>query len=841
MKKLKRGAALLIAAAMLLALAACGGDTPGAQETETPEYVYVASYSPIDMEINYVNTACYFNGRIYFVTDYVDGQITETYPAYDEYGNPMYDENGEPVMEEYSYDNYVTGIFSMAEDGSDVQRFPGYQGVELPEGYDGSSYVSSMFAGGDRLYVLESVNMSYSMNSNGQIVDYDGNVLVDAPAARTAAAPEVSVSVPVSSSDIVVNSNGEELTYVYEDHMYLRSYDDAGTEIATVDLSSLGEGQDYFYINGAVADGEGNVICYDSNANIYVLGPEGDVLSTIAAREDNDNTWIYDMVTMRDGSVGVLMNTYDQANQTNITELRPVDTAAKALGDAVEAPSLNGQLLPGSGDYDYYMDNGTSLFGCKAGSAEAERLITWINSDVDSSNLSAITPLADGRIVAISSEYSNGEYDTEAVIMTETPYSELPQKTTLTYACLYLNYQVRTHILDFNRTNPTYRIEVRDYSEYNTDEDYNAGLTRLTTDIVSGNAPDLIATDQLPVNQFSGKGLFEDLWPYIEADTELGGRSGVVEEFFNAISLDGKLYTLYPSFYLITFEGPTALFGEEMGITFEQVREAMAQNPEITTPMADMTRDDMLNTICQLALDSYIDWETGTCSFDQGFAEVLEFCNLFPEEYQSYDGDYVYVDPIVKLRNGEVLLVPSYVSDFTYSRVADEIVEGGTTFVGIPGVGGSGAAFTTNTGIAMSTTCADKDGAWQFMRRYVAGGFYDYVSGFSSNRAEFDTALEEAMTPTYVKDENGNEVEQPVSTYWLDNDNTVEIYAMTQEEADRIINLISGTTATMTNADEQLVSIITEEAAAYFAGQRSAQDAAAMIQSRASIYVSEQS
>ena len=58
----------------------------------------------------------------------MDGQITETYPAYDEYGNPMYDENGEPVMEEYSYDNYVTGIFSMAEDGSDVQRFPGYQG-----------------------------------------------------------------------------------------------------------------------------------------------------------------------------------------------------------------------------------------------------------------------------------------------------------------------------------------------------------------------------------------------------------------------------------------------------------------------------------------------------------------------------------------------------------------------------------------------------------------------------------------------------------------------------------------------------------------------------------------
>ena len=59
-----------------------------------------------------------------------------------------------------------------------------------------------MFAGGDRLYVLESVNMYYYMNSDGQIVDYDGNVLVDAPAARTAAAPEVSVS-----------GSGEQLRY----------------------------------------------------------------------------------------------------------------------------------------------------------------------------------------------------------------------------------------------------------------------------------------------------------------------------------------------------------------------------------------------------------------------------------------------------------------------------------------------------------------------------------------------------------------------------------------------------------------------------------------------------
>ena len=97
------------------------------------------------------------------------------------------------------------------------------------------------------------------------------------------------------------------------------------------------------------------------------------------------------------------------------------------------------------------------------------------------------------------------------------------------------------------------------------------------------------------------------------------------------------------------------------------------------------------------------------------------------------------------------------------------------------------------------------------------------------------------MTPVYTTDENGNQVEQPQTEYWVDSDNTYPIYAMTQEEADEYMDIIANTTATVANADEQLMAIISEEAEAFFNGQRTAEDAAAMIQSRASIYVSEQS
>ena len=200
----------------------------------------------------------------------------------------------------------------------------------------------------------------------------------------------------------------------------------------------------------------------------------------------------------------------------------------------------------------------------------------------------------------------------------------------------------------------------------------------------------------------------------------------------------------------------------ETGEGIDELRAAMQQYPEAEV-MENYTRSDMLNVVGQFALESFIDWETGTCSFDQGFADVLEFCNLFPEDYPDYEGGYVYVDPLLKMSRGELLLNPTYLYGFDgYYRAGDTIVDGGTTFVGIPGVGGSGGAFNCNTGIAMSTTCKDKDGAWQFMRRYIAGGFSDYVSGFSTNAKEFDQALEEAMTPVYTTDENGNQVATPI-------------------------------------------------------------------------------
>ena len=74
----------------------------------------------------------------------------------------------------------------------------------------------------------------------------------------------------------------------------------------------------------------------------------------------------------------------------------------------------------------------------------------------------------------------------------------------------------------------------------------------------------------------------------------------------------------------------------------------------------------------------------------------------------------------------------------------------------------------------------------------------------------------------------------------VNEDGSISIYAMSQEQADQILDLINATTAVY-GYDESILNIISDEAAAYFAGEKSLDDTANMIQSRVNLYVAEQS
>lgn len=825
--KMKKTLCLIMALAMVFGLlSACGGGD-GTTDTETPEYTYVPTYTELGSDIGYVYNTVVSGGLIYVAGEVEGEEIVEEYPSYDENGNPILDEEGNPVMEEYTYTRTEPAMFTVNLDGTDFKRMESYTAPEFPEEAEGGSFwinnLCSVPNGG--VAVVENVYYSIPVygedgGDGGDTAAEDTPVATGAPLAATSS--DISVDAPAP------DTSGQPMDYQYVEKYNLRVFDASGAQTFCAELSSLIESEDYFYVSAFAVAGTGEAVLMANGNAIYVLNADGSLKGSIDTSDLSNG--ISNFVTLGNGSVAALVYGEDYA----AFDLRPVDTAAMQLGEATASlPTDAYSARPSGGGYDFCYNKGESFYGYKLADGSEEKLVTWINCDVNSNNVTSPYITEEGNIVCLSSEYSNtGDGATTYFItLTKTPYDQVPQKTTLTLACVYLGYDIKNQILDFNRKSSDYRIEVRDYSEFNTEDDYSAGYTKLITEIGSGAVPDIMLTDGLPIETFGAKGLLADLWPFIDADEELGGRAGVVEPVFNALSQDGKLYEISSSFYITTIAGPASIVGTEPGWTYEEMYAALDQMPEGCELFSlGTTRSDVFSSICMLNLSRFVDWTTGECSFDSDdFISLMEFANRFPETFDWEHHEWTNEDSdAYRIKEGRQLLVTLSLSDPYSYNYYSEMFNGDMALKGFPDVPGSGAVFNMNgTGLAIASTCKNQDAAWSFVRTLLTREYQEnYTYGFCTNRELCEENIQSMVGESYYSYDQVTGEEKEI--------------IFTQENADIITDLINNTSMVADYNTSQINDIINEEVAYYFSGEKTAQDVAATIQNRVSIYVNEQ-
>lgn len=410
----------------------------------------------------------------------------------------------------------------------------------------------------------------------------------------------------------------------------------------------------------------------------------------------------------------------------------------------------------------------------------------------------------------------------------------------LTLACYYLDWEVRKYVVEFNKSNPDYRITITDYSQYDTDEDYTAGITKLNTDIVSGKMPDiLLLNDNIPVESYAAKGLFEDLYFYIDQDTELK-REDYFQNVLKVHENNGELYCLPSRFIIYTVTGKTADVGNGTGWTLQELKDVLAAKPEGTQVFSGMTRQEMLYYSIRMSGNQFIDWESGKCNFNtEGFISLLEFIKDFPEELPE---DYWEKDMGMswdeQLRQGKVLLDQTVLDSFSgYNYLKKAFFGEDVTMIGFPSENKKGSAIGANIKLSMSSKSKNKDGVWQFLRYFLTEEYQEkdnYGWPLSLKQAEL-MAQKAQKKPTY-EDENGNQVEYD-ETYNI-NGVDIVIEPMTQEEVEEVLGFMQSVDQLYTN-NQALIDIISEEAAPYFAGQKNVKEVVDIIQNRVQIYVSE--
>ena len=841
--KFKRFFALALAALLVMSLfAGCSknSDTPGSKTDSsgslidqtkpaatTAKYAYQADYLDLQLpeNIQYVNTMC-TAGTTIFLTAYVQGdEIVQTDPG---------------TGDTWSYYTQELILLSVDPDTGACTQLSNLQLPTVPEDCEGNVDCYNMAGSDDgTLWMLVNVYAAkYDLPA-----DFDPNTMnkYDYPSTDMSTA-------------------------------YLMHVAADGSTIANVDLSVTDDGTDEedgmgSNISSFAVDAAGNLYVTDYSY-IYVLDAEGKLLFKI-----DDSQYSGSLCRLQPDQVGILWYNYatDTAESTdeNGQFFIPVDLETKTWGEKIKMPANVWNVYPGDDAYDFYYKNNDNIYGYTFASDTKDKLVDWMACDVDTSNMYDSGMLSDGRVVGMTQDWSSDTTAYQLIVLHRIDASEVKEKTVLTLACMGLDWSLRSKIVEYNKSNDQYRIQVVDYSEYATDDDYNAGITKLTTEIISGSVPDLFLTSSLPIDKYAAKGVVADLYTFMDGGSGLS-RDYFVPQVLKAIEKDGKLYELPTKFSVETAYALSSIVDQYDTWNVAAVQDAMTQLQEGATVFSTgWTKSSVLNNCLTRNLAAFVDWTTGKCTFDsEAFQQLLAFCNSFPDDSTSDDGiaysseaatvdtmdDPVWESDATRILSGKQLMATtSFYSfeDYIYNiyPVKDKV-----TFVGYPSESGEpGNSFYIQCPMAISSVTKYPDAAWDFVSTMIRQTNEDAESmyAFPISQEAFDKKMTSVMTEQYQLDVNGEQVDwdedgEPdkmcIGTYEVvENGESTwqQVYALTQEDIDQILSVINSATG-IVDYDDEILSIVSDEVSAYFAGDKDVQTTANMIQSRVNLYVQEQ-
>ena len=452
---------------------------------------------------------------------------------------------------------------------------------------------------------------------------------------------------------------------------HLRQLDaNTGREKRVVDLSEAVlalSGNNTFSFSSFAVDSRENIY-FSKTGGVAVLNSRGNlqfVLEADIPRNYTYNAAGGNLILLPDGSAAALA-----VKPGGMREVRSIDPDAKSWGGLrCELPSTE-FLYSGSGGFLFFYTSGSTLYGWPEGGDGAQALLDWSSAGLNGSVM-CFAPLDKGRLATLSLQYDPDAdptdwYATGIRLALCSPSDKAPEdgKITLVYGTTHADDSLQARINRFNRQNTQYHIEIRCYSG----QDYRL---KLSADVMSGRSPD-IWDSSLPIELYARKGYLEDLWPWIDGDEELGGRDALMTHVLDCASIDGKLYNVGATFWIHTMVGCASVVGDRIGWTLEEMLEAYRSLPEDSTlldPVLNYNRFS-LSTFLTYGLDRWVDWSTGTCSFDsEDFKSILELCagmgDQLPEPnavsfgYPTYKSD---ADGGEAMRAGRQLLAEAHLT-----------------------------------------------------------------------------------------------------------------------------------------------------------------------------------
>lgn len=457
-----------------------------------------------------------------------------------------------------------------------------------------------------------------------------------------------------------VSGSDSDDVYVFRSCLY--KFDEKGERIFARDITAWLDGGYSFYM----LTGPQGELYIGSGTSVWRLDGAGDIQDCISVGDSASR--IAGIGYDREGKVYAAYQSFESSGEFGVLMVVDGDMADYMLAeldfdtrkavDACEKFSYDAAgFFPGvEGDFLVF-DKG-AVYEYDLETETAGRLFGWIDCDVNGRYAKVLGVLEDGRIAAVYGDGIWGDDSAGIVLLTKAWIDPKKAKETLVLAAMSADNSLQAAVVEFNRNNTRYRVEIRQYYDMHSGETWEEALVNLNNAIASDNCPDIIDLKGLDVESFAAKGIFEDLSSSLERSSVLD-REDVLESILDAYTFDGKLVAIPRRFLLQTAVGNAAELSGIQEWTIEKVIAFAEAHPD--KELFDRaTKDSVLDYLMRLNQETFIDWSTGECFFDSDrLKNMLRFVNRFPD---TVDWNVGTASEPTRLGNGELLLSREYMS-----------------------------------------------------------------------------------------------------------------------------------------------------------------------------------
>ncbi len=467
-----------------------------------------------------------------------------------------------------------------------------------------------------------------------------------------------------------------------------------------------------------------------------------------------------------------------------------------------------------------YADTADAVYLIADGKSEV--VIDWKNSSVDHSRISDL--FVESRDSAYYRRIGGASGSQELIKLSRVPDGKAVEKTRITLGVTIGSTVLTQAVSDFNQTNGVYHIEVADYSPSKKNAD---GINKLGIEIAAGNVPDILQYDsRLDLLPLERRGAFVDLSEFIESDSMLD-----ISDFPAGIARDGKIFVLPASVTIKTMAAKNSTLGKNEKFDLDSLISVAKADPDSFVSFED-DRAGMLEKLVLSNEKSLTD--------EKYLGKLLEFAKNLPAEYpvnfldEDERADYA-ADNFRIYRDGKSLFYTKdlrNLNDYMTQKCAfgEEY-----SVVGYPGEAGGATMIEPALAFLVSSGCAEKSGAWEFLHQLLTGDYYSFGSSanFPAAKSGLDRYFETAREMKFWYNPSGTAV---ASETKFDKNGSYEIEFRDSDEK-LIRDLIEN--GVFAESDRKLVSIVSEDAATYFSGAKELSETVKIISDRVGTRLSE--